>query len=209
MFRKLFLTAAVAIALMSLSSTTRADVINIGPGQFGSTATVSNYSLSGNLFTFTVTNTSSTGAITALGFDLPGANRGTFTLTASSDPDFKVQSAVKTQAGANTSSSNFDFALLTGKNFGGGSVAAGIGAGSSVTFTVSGNFNGLTANQIAQSIFLRFQGIGARDFSEVIGPGNPPTTPVPEPMTMLLLGTGLAGTAANIRRRRKAAEKTN
>lgn len=206
MFRRLFLTTAAAIVLMALSNVTHAAVVNLGPGQYGSTATVTNYSLSGNQFTFTVANTSSTGSITAIGFDLPGTDRGTFTLTSSSDPDFVVNSAVKTQAGANTSSSNFDFALLTGNNFGGGKVSEGIARNTSATFTVTGNFSGLTADQVARQVFLRFQGIGSKDYSEVIGPGNP-GTPVPEPMTMLLLGTGLAGTAANIRRRRKTASQ--
>ena len=198
MFRKALLTTAATIAMFALSSVARADTVSFGPGQFGSTATVSNYTLVGNTFTFTLTNTSSTGSITAVGFNLPG-DRGTYTLATTSDSDFKLANDVKAQAGGQQFASTYDFALLTGKNFGGGSVAEGIGANQSGTFTITGDFSGLTADQIAHLIALRFQGIGARDDSEVIGP-NPGA--IPEPMTMLLFGTGLAGVAARARKRR-------
>ncbi|HEV2863400.1 MAG TPA: PEP-CTERM sorting domain-containing protein [Pyrinomonadaceae bacterium] len=209
MIRKTLLTIAAAFAMLALGSVARADTITFGPGQFGSTATVTDYSLNAakTTFTFTLNNTSSTGSITAIGFDLAartdGQSRGTFTLT-SPDPslsNFSVKSEVKTTAGANTNSENFDFALLTGGNFGGGTVALGVTHGTSMTFTITGDFSGLTAEQIATNLFLRFQGIGRQDNSEVIGPGNP-GNPVPEPMTMILFGTGLAGIAARARRRR-------
>lgn len=199
MFRKALLTTAAAVAMLALSSVARADTITFGPGQFGSTATVTNYSLSGNTFTFTLTNTSSTGSITAIGFNLPGSNRGDFELMTTSDSDFKLSEAVKAQAGGQLTTREYDFALLTGKNFGGGSVAAGIQPGQSATFTITGDFSGLTAEEIARSIALRYQGIGPQDESEVIGP-NPEA--IPEPMTMILFGTGLAGIAARARRRR-------
>ncbi|HYH86757.1 MAG TPA: PEP-CTERM sorting domain-containing protein [Pyrinomonadaceae bacterium] len=200
MFRKALLTAAAAFVMLTLSSVARADTVTFGPGQFGSTATVTNYSLSGNTFTFTLTNTSSTGSITAIGFNLTGTNRGTFTLNTTTDSDFRLANEVKAQAGAQNTTSTFDFALLTGNNFGGGSVAGGIQAGQSGTFVITGDFSGMTEDEIARAILLRFQGIGPQDESEVIGP-NPGE--IPEPMTMILFGTGLAGIAARARRRNR------
>jgi hypothetical protein len=207
MIRKMLLTSAATFMMLALSVIAQADAITTATATATTpiaTATISNYTLAGNSFTFTINNTSSSGSITALGFNLPGTNRGTFTLTSSSDPDFAIQSEVKAQAGAQTSATNLDFALLTGKNFGGGNVAEGIAPGTSATFTVSGNFSGLTAQQVAQLVFARFQGIGPNDDSIVIN--VVPNQPVPEPATMILLGSGLAGAAASIRRRRKAAQ---
>ncbi|HZH90175.1 MAG TPA: PEP-CTERM sorting domain-containing protein [Pyrinomonadaceae bacterium] len=206
MIRKMLLTSAATFMMLALSVIAQADAIttttatNTTPTP---TATISNFTLTGNAFTFTICNTSSSGSITALGFNLPGADRGTFTLTSSSDPDFVVNSQVKAQGGSQTSTSTFDFALLTGKNFGGGNVSEGIAPGTCATFTVTGNFSGLTAQQIAQLVFARFQGIQPGDQSIVV---TVQPEAVPEPATMILLGTGLAGAAASVRRRRKAAQ---
>jgi hypothetical protein len=207
MFRKALLTTAAAIAMFALSSAARADTITlIGVNGTGVTAQVSNYSLVGNTFTFTIKNTSvapnTTGAITNIGFDLSG-NRSGFTLVSSSNSNYSLVGATKITSGAQnvTNSTDFDTTLFNGNGnptFGGGSVNNGIAGNTSATFSISGDFSGLTADQIARSIFARFQNVnpGGSDVATST-PGS-----VPEPMTMILFGTGLAGVAARARKRR-------
>src|SRR3569832_989171 len=94
MFRKALLTTAAAIAMFALSSVARADTLTLtGINGTGVTATISNYSLSGNTFTFTIKNTSvapgSTGTITNIGFALPGNRANNFTLVSSTNDNYK------------------------------------------------------------------------------------------------------------------------
>src|SRR5215213_8904073 len=208
MFRKALLTTAAAIAMLALSSVARADTITLtGVNGTGVTATISNYSLTGNQFTFTITNTSvppgSTGTITNIGFALPGDRLNNFQLVSSSNSNYKIVYDQNATSGSQNLVSSFDLVLCNKANgncnFGGGSVANGIAQGTSATFTISGDFSGLTADQIAHAIFARFQAVNG-DLSDVATN----TGAVPEPMTMILFGTGLAGIAARARRRRKA-----
>ena len=211
MFRKALLTTAATIAMFALSSIARADTVSlVGINGTGVTATVTNYSLSGNTFTFTINNTSvapgTTGTITNIGFALPGDRANNFTLISSTNNNYSIVYDQNATAGSQNFVSSFDLVLTDKTNgnvtFGGGSVNNGIAPGTSATFTISGDFAGLTADQIARSIFARFQAVNGGGSDVATGPGTPGT--VPEPMTMILFGTGLAGVAAKVRRNRKA-----
>jgi hypothetical protein len=200
---------------LTLHSAAKADTITLtGINGTGVTATITNYSLVGNQFTFTINNTSvgpaATGTITNIGFALPGNRLNNFAIVSASNTNYKVAYDLNATSGAQTLVSSFDLVLFDKVNgnptFGGGSVSNGISGGSSATFAISGDFSGLTAQQIAQSIFARFQAVNGGG-SDVAAGGPPTTTAVPEPATMLLFGSGLAGAAANLRNRRKAAKQ--
>ena len=201
---KTILSLAI-FAVLGLGSaiTARADSFTIVANN--ATATLNITSLSNNLLCFTITNTSSVGVVTGFGFELPGT--GTYTLQSVNPADqpgnqnFSFDTTPGNVPQFNTAV--LDFALLTGNNFAGGNPQTGIPAGATSSefcvFSSTNSFAGLTQQQIADAIYVRFQSLPGGE--SAVGHGG---TIIPEPTTMLLLGTGLAGVAATVRKRRKA-----
>ena len=215
--RKFLLSLSAVSILAVLSATAHADTITITGTNSGnaSTATVvCNFNSQTNTLTFTITNTSaitspgSTSTITGIGFDLPplgnASSSGLNGFTGSQAPslsstfDFSDADLGNVPAGFNNVVLDFGFTTGPSGNFAGGSTNLGLLPGESASFTVTGAaFAGFTQAQICNAIFVRFQDV-PRVGSDVGTPGN-----VPEPSTMLLLGTSLLGLGGVVRRRIK------
>ena len=216
-FRKLCMTLSVMGVLVCINAAAKADTITISgvnSGQASTATVVCEFNSQTNTFTFTITNTSaitqpgSTSTITGIGFDLPptgnasasGLNgfTGMQAPSLSSNFTFSDGNLGNVPAGFNNVVLDFGFTTGPSGNFNGGSVNDGLLPGESASFTVSGAaFTGFTEAQICNAIFVRFQNVPVVG-SDVATPGQ-----VPEPSTMLLLGTALVGLGGVVRRRRK------
>ena len=221
---RLIFTFAAMVMIAAASSSVRADTINIvgvDSGQFSTATVVCEFNSQTNTFTFTITNTSaitqpgSTSTITGIGFDLPplgnaspsGLNGFTGTQAPSLSSNFVFSDGAVGSVPHGFNTAVLDFAFLTGNsgNFNGGSINDGLLPGESASFTVSGAaFAGFTESQICNAIFVRFQNVPLNapggEGSDVGVPGNP----VPEPSSILLLGSALIGLGGYARKKLKA-----
>lgn len=217
-FRKFFISLSAVAILAVVSATAHADTITVvgtNSGQLSTATVVCEFNAQTNTFTFTITNTSaitspgSTSTITGIGFDLPpignsqasGLNgfTGSQAPSLSSDFDFSDGDLGNVPAGFNSVVLDFGFTTGPSGNFNGGSVADGLLPGESASFTVTGAaFAGLTETEICNAIFVRFQNVPAPFGSDVAT-----SSEIPEPSTMLLLGTALVGLGGVVRRRIK------
>jgi hypothetical protein len=216
-FRQLLFLAAVFIVTAFVVSDARADTITIvgaNSAQASTATVVCEFNSQTNTLTFTITNTSnitspgSTSTITGIGFDLPptgnasasGLNGFTGTQAPSLSSNFTFSDAdLGNVPIAIFQNAVLDFGFTTGPSgtFAGGSTSDGLAPGESASFTVTGAaFSGFTASQICNSILVRFQSVPGVS-SDV---GAPQT--IPEPSSMLLLGTALVGLGGIVRRTR-------
>jgi len=203
--KKSILALAVFGIISLAHGTAQADQITVnGNADPNLQATINITSLTNGSITFTVTNVlvpGVTSSITGIGFELPGVitanspgacagNCGNFTATPTVDttpgnvPQFPA--AV------------LDWALLTGPGFTGGN-PPGINQGETATFTVTGDFTGLTQADFLAGVYVRFQSVVDPAFPNV--GSDVAHEPVPEPASMILLGSGLVGVAATLRKR--------
>jgi hypothetical protein len=210
---------AALLVIAGASATVRADTVTVtgvDSGQFSTATVVCEFNSQTNTFTFTITNTSaithpgSTSTITGIGFDLPplgnasasGLNGFTGMQAPSLSANFVFSDADVGNVSHGFNSAVLDFAFLTGASgtFSGGSVNDGLLPGESASFTVSGAaFTGFTEAQICNAIFVRFQNVPLAGGSEGSDVGV--TGTIPEPSTILLLGTALLGLGGLARRR--------
>jgi hypothetical protein len=210
---KLVPVFAVFAVLVGATLTAKADQVTVsGNANPNLQATINITSLTNGSITFSVTNVlvaGVTSSITGIGFELPGTitanSPGTCGPTLAECNNFTLTPTVDNTPGTvpQFGSATLDWALITGPQFTGGN-PPGINQGATATFTVTGNFTGLTQADFLAGVYVRFQSVVDPNFPNVGSDvAHDPGDPVPEPASMLLLGSGLVGVAARLRKRFK------
>lgn len=190
----------VLLVICAASIESKADAIGTcapdSPAQCSATINIT-----GNVVTITLTNTSpalNSGFLTAVALNLtPGTVVNNFTTT---NANFALFGPSPTGWTGSVSPDGTRTHLIsaTGNDYnGGGNPTGGTPTGGTVTFTLTlASLNGNTEASVFNSIMIRMRGFqdGGSDKDALL-------TSVPEPASMLLLGTGLLGAAAGLRKR--------
>ena len=182
----------------------RADSFQIvGNSNSTATATLNITTLSDTELCFTITNTSP-GVVTGVGFALPGTNTFTMESMTGGTGTFTFSTSPGNVPQFNTAV--LDFAFVThADNFAGGNPPSGTAPGQTTPlFCVTGDFSGFTQAEIAAAVFVRFQSLPTGSGSDVGTVTQTPPTSVPEPASMILLGSGLMATVGVLRKRRRS-----
>ncbi len=180
----------VVLTFLGVRPVAAGPILLTGLSDSGLTATVSNYTLTGNVFAFDLTDTSPGTAVRDFGEAMGGATQVQMPLVISTNvPTTVVPTAEWFFEQPTPPNPSFptvpagDWALFVLQP------TPGLPANQAwhFAFTLS-NTGGLTAEQLADGLIVREQGPGVTD---IVGT-FPHTASVPEPTTLALLGTGFA-----------------